>query len=260
MNNTDYAMFVKGSISGMFGILLSHPIDSIKTYNQTHSKQFLIDNKFKYTFGNLYKGIYSPLLGVGIEKSIVFGVYNYCKKEKIPIAISGGISGFIASAIVSPYERIKLLKQTNQKIILDFKFLFKGLGISLTREVPGFAIYFYTYEKLKDTFYTSKNKQINLFSSFLFGGISGSFAWIFIYPQDRIKTLIQSQSGSQNHGQGQGQSGVKQIIKIIYNSGGIKEFYRGFSYALLRAILLHSGTFTMMEILSKDYFDSYPID
>ena len=28
--------------------------------------------------------------------------------------------------------------------------------------------------------------------SFLFGGISGSMAWLFIYPQDRIKTIIQA--------------------------------------------------------------------
>jgi hypothetical protein len=44
---------------------------------------------------------------------------------------------------------------------------------------------------------------------------------------------------------------VKTLIKSIYNNGGIKHFYSGFSFAIMRAILLHSGTFSMMEFLSK---------
>jgi hypothetical protein len=111
------------------------------------------------------------------------------------IPVSGAISGLTASLIVTPYERIKILSQTNQKInkeILKLSNLFKGIGATFTREVPGFAIYFSTYEYLKNKYYTSKNKDITIPASFIFGGLSGSMAWIFIYPQDRIKTIIQS--------------------------------------------------------------------
>jgi solute carrier family 25 carnitine/acylcarnitine transporter 20/29 len=234
--------YIKGSIAGMSGILLSHPVDSIKTSIQTN-------NKMIFNFKNLYRGIMSPLIGVGIEKAIVFGTYNYCKNNNINIPISGALSGLAASMIVSPYERIKIMKQTNQKIfskhnpwlILSPSFLFKGLSATFTREVPGFAIYFSTYEYLKNYFYTKNNKNISIISSFIFGGISGSMAWIFIYPQDRIKTIIQSNNTNIN---------IKTIIKNIYNSGGLKQFYNGFSFAVARAILLHSGTFCTMEILN----------
>lgn len=230
--------YIKGCIAGMSGIVLSHPVDSIKTHFQTSKNA-----KFNYTIKNLYRGITSPLIGVGVEKAIVFGTYNLCRNNKLDIPISGAISGLTASLIVSPYERIKIMKQTNQKIQMKQYFnpffIFKGLSATFTREVPGFAIYFSTYEGLKNHFY--KNRDISIISSFIFGGISGTMAWIFIYPQDRIKTIIQSSE----------HSSIKSIIQTTYKTGGFKQFYNGFSFAVYRAILLHSGTFCTMEILNK---------
>lgn len=232
--------YVKGCISGMFGIILSHPVDSIKTHYQTSK-----GTNFTYSINNLYRGITSPLVGVGIEKAIVFGTYNYFRQNDFNTPISGAISGLAASLIVSPYERIKIMKQTNQLVtfrnIISPSFLFKGLSATFTREVPGFAIYFSTYEWLKHRFYTSSGCDITIPSSFLFGGISGTMAWIFIYPQDRIKTVLQSSTTSS----------IRDIIYKTYNSGGLRHFYSGFSFAVGRAILLHSGTFCMMEILNK---------
>jgi solute carrier family 25 carnitine/acylcarnitine transporter 20/29 len=233
--------YVKGAISGMFGIILSQPIDSIKTHYQVNP-----NNKFKYTIRNFYRGVSSPLLGVGLEKAMVFGTYNYFRNNlNYNIPVCGAISGLVASTVVAPYERIKILSQTNQKLnmnLLKPSYLYKGFGATFTREVPGFAIYFTTYEYLKHKFYTSKNKDINIPASFLFGGLSGSMAWIFIYPQDRIKTIIQSNT--------QDKINIKSLIQKTYAIGGLKHFYQGFSFAIGRAILLHSGTFAMMEILN----------
>jgi solute carrier family 25 carnitine/acylcarnitine transporter 20/29 len=251
--------YLKGCLSGMSGIILSHPIDTIKTnyQNQNQNQNLKSCNKlkFNYSIKNLYKGISSPLLGVGIEKAIVFGTYNYFKSLDFNIPISGAFSGFAASVIVSPYERIKILKQTNQevnfKMCLKPSFLFKGLSATFTREVPGFAIYFSTYETLKDKFFTSRNKEITIPYSFLFGGLSGSIAWIFIYPQDRIKTILQSSKTSNSN---KNVSILKEIIKNTYKMGGLRHFYNGFSFAIMRAILLHSGTFATMEFLNKNTY------
>jgi hypothetical protein len=235
--------YIKGAISGMTGILLSQPIDAIKTHYQVNK-----NIKFNYNFKNFYRGVTSPLIGVGLEKAMVFGTYNYFKNNlNCNVAVSGAISGLIASAVVTPYERIKILSQTNHKItkeILHPTYLFRGLSATFTREIPGFAIYFSTYEYLKNTCFTNQNKQIPIYASFIFGGISGSMAWIFIYPQDRIKTIIQSNSSNEK-------INIKTLIKKTYENGGIKHFYSGFSFAIARAILLHSGTFCMMEILTN---------
>jgi len=235
--------YMKGCLSGMVGIILSHPIDSIKTHKQTSTLPF------KYNIKSLYRGISSPLIGVGIEKALVFGTYNYCKNNmNFNTMTSGAISGLIATMVVSPYERIKILQQTNQRInikmCLSPSFIFKGMGTTVTREVPGFAIYFSTYEMLKNKYFTSHDKDINIIGSFLFGGISGTMAWIFIYPQDRIKTIIQSNTGTNIN--------IIKLISTTYQSG-LLQFYKGFSFAVGRAILLHSGTFCMMEKLNKLY-------
>ena len=58
--------YIKGCISGMSGIILSHPVDTIKTFIQTNNK---INSLNVYNINNLYKGITSPLIGVGIEKA-----------------------------------------------------------------------------------------------------------------------------------------------------------------------------------------------
>lgn len=240
MTNNNY---INGCISGMCGIILSHPIDSIKTHIQTKNKTL-----FKFNMSNMYRGIMAPLIGVGLEKALVFGTYNYCHNTlNANITLSGAMAGLVASVIVSPYERIKILRQTNQKVSIKScispSFLFKGLTTTFTREVPGFAIYFSTYEALKKYYFTTHNTNISITSSFLFGGISGTMAWLFIYPQDRIKTIIQSSNTNIN---------ISKLVVAIYNTGGIRQFYKGFSFAVARAILLHSATFCVFELLTRD--------
>ena len=226
--------YLKGCLAGMFGIALSHPIDTLKTAKQSGVK-------ITYNLMNLYKGIFPPLVGVGLEKALVFGTYQYLRKQNVNVPISGAISGFVATFVVTPYERLKILKQTSQHIKkIDLSQLYKGFSATFTREVPGFAIYFSTYEYLKKRNIDNNTSKLSPLLSFLFGGISGSMAWLFIYPQDRIKTIIQSTNDNKK---------ISVIIKNTFKNGGIKSFYSGFSYAISRAVLLHAGTFMMFELL-----------
>jgi solute carrier family 25 carnitine/acylcarnitine transporter 20/29 len=245
-----YKNFQYGLISGISAIIVSHPIDTIKT-NIQESK------KITYNIKNLYKGLSVPLLGVGLEKSIVFGVFETTRPYTKSDIISGALSGLLASFVVTPFERAKILFQTNQagwKFIgknLNTKFMFQGLSATFYRETPGFAIYFSIYNYLKDNRkkllsqigFSNLSNQISLFESFCYGAISGSTAWVFIYPQDRIKTHIQALS-NRNIGFTQG---FKEILAI----GGYKGLYRGFHYALMRAIPLHATAFMTMEICKK---------
>ena len=247
-NNLYFNNYINGCVSGMVGILLSHPLDTIKTHIQTGNKL----NTFKPSLQNFYKGITSPLIGVGFEKALVFGTYNYILSKTESIPISGALSGLTASLIVTPYERLKILKQNESKLTikdLNIKFLYRGLNATFTREVPGFAIYFSTYEFLKYNKFTKYNKKIDYSHSFLYGGMSGITAWIFIYPQDKIKTILQS--NIDNTKTNNTNISIKNIINNIYKSGGLKTFYSGFIWAVSRATLLHSGTFCMMEYLTN---------
>lgn len=234
--------FLYGAISGMVGITLSHPFDTIKTCIQ--------DNKpVKLGIISLYKGFVPPLIGVGFEKAIVFGIYTnanriinkYTNNTIVNNTISGALSGFTASLIVTPVERIKILLQTDKKLLsYQYKNLFRGLSATFSRETPGFAIYFNVYEALKN-----KKNNISAIESFLFGGISGLISWIFIYPQDCIKTRMQSNESNVSN------KSFIQVSKEIYREGGFKIFYRGFHFALMRALPLHAGTFMTFEYLTQ---------
>ena len=89
--------YLSGMISGVNAILISHPIDTIKTNIQEKKP---IDFKFR----SLYRGLMAPLLGVGLEKAIVFGTYEVALKKTNNHAISGGIAGLSASFIVTPFS------------------------------------------------------------------------------------------------------------------------------------------------------------
>ena len=245
-----YKNFQFGMISGLSAILVSHPIDTIKT-NIQESK------KINYNIKKLYKGLSAPLLGVGLEKAVVFGIYETTKPHTKSDVISGGLSGMFASFIVTPFERIKILFQTNQgnwkfiKQNMNIRFMFQGLSATFYRETPGFAIYFSVYNYLKDNrkkiLYgcniLNVSEQIGMFESFTYGAISGSTAWVFIYPQDRIKTHIQAISERNINFT----SGFKEIL----SNGGYRGLYKGFHYALMRAIPLHATAFMTMELCKK---------
>ena len=225
----------------MAGILASHPFDTIKTNIQENKS-------IPRTLRGLYRGIVPPLVGVGLEKSVVFGVYyNTIQYTDSPF-ISGALSGLSASFVVTPFERIKILLQTNQKIersMFHRSFIFQGLSATLYRETPGFGIYFSTYQLLKQRNWSASCDETELlpFESFTFGAIAGAFSWIFIYPQDRIKTHLQSIKDRK--------VGFKEGFNEVLKNGGYRGLYRGFHFALMRAMPLHATVFATMELCQK---------
>lgn len=205
----------------------------------------------------LYKGYVPPLFGMGLEKAVVFGTFHNVKvalpetmTDNTRIALAGAASGFAASFIVSPYERLKIQLQTGQQLSVEHirpSKLFVGLSATFTRETPGFAIYFTNYEYWKRRWWTQNDLDIDPISSFFLGGSSGVAAWIFIYPQDQIKTIMQSASV------GGAKSSFVGTAKQIYARRGLTGFYYGFHLALMRAVPLHAGTFMTMEYIQQHW-------
>lgn len=241
MISFDFGYFYKGAISGATGLLLSHPIDTIKSNVQE-------GKPIRWNLRYLYRGVFPPLLGMGVEKAIVFGtyqnVYKYLNEHNsnqvVIRGVSGAVAGFTASFVVTPVERLKILYQTgnvmNTKRSLSLHFLYRGFGNTLSREMPGFAIYFNIYNILKQ-----KTENPGPFHHLLYGALSGSAAWAFIYPQDLVKTRIQASSNLT----------VKDVVKKIYKTSGFRGFFQGFHLALIRSVPLHAGTLAMFEILNN---------
>jgi solute carrier family 25 carnitine/acylcarnitine transporter 20/29 len=255
-------------IGGFVGTVFSHPFDTIKTRIQSgkarNFKQALSltpTNQYKgtltplhklfaicpfLTVRDLYRGVSAPLFGIGFEKLIVFGFYGECKKLGFGDGFSGLVGGFASTLVVVPVDRIKIIMQNKEAVTrncFSLSSLYKGFSITLFRETPGFGIYFTTYNKLANNF----NQEKNLFKSFVFGSASGLTSWVFIYPSDLIKTKYQAIQNNSN-------ITICQVIKNIYLQDGPKGFYRGFSFAIMRALPLHGGVFLGYEYSKKIFF------
>jgi len=247
---------IPGTIGGITGVVLSHPADTLRVKIQTDKSYKNVWDAFIKTYkeGGIkayYRGIYAPLFGVGLEKTIVFGVYNYVYKHIENHFIAGCFAGLACSVAVAPIERIKINLQNDKineyKNTLDclkktiklsgVKGLFNGLTATFTRETPGFGIYFSSYHYLVNEPKPSYGKV------FLCGTIAGSLAWVFIYPQDKIKSIMQMNGNKE----------IKFIecCKKVFREGGMRGMYKGFSLALLRAAPLHGGVFLGYQIATE---------
>lgn len=259
----DSKYFFGGIFGGMTGIGLSHGFDTVRVRYQEHNytslKKCFTDIVSKEGFCGLYKGVTPQLFGIGLEKCIVFGFYNNISKQLMTNCeyninnnnskyylytfMSGVMAGLFCTSVVAPVEKLKIALQNNKKTDFNIKTFFKpsnlknlyhGWSATLFREVPGYGIYFCTYE------YLSKNFINTWYTPFIYGALSGASSWLFIYPADPIKTKMQNQNMS-----------LIDSTKSIYKTYGIKGFYRGYTLGMLRAVPLHGGVFFGNSIYLK---------
>jgi hypothetical protein len=245
----DWYSWFSGMIGGGTGILISHPIDTIKTYHQLHKTKNItqaLKNIIQVSgVKSLYRGLIPPLIGMMMEKAIVFGVQKNTQSlftfsnNYINIFMSGTTAGIVCASVVVPIEKFKIKMQNGENFksiskeifsknyLSTIRNLYYGLPSTLMREGPGFGVYFLVYHMLKNN-----TPSFTSYHSVLYGSISGSIAWISMYPSDPIKTIQQSNNIN-----------FTKAIKLIYSNFGIYGFYRGLSLALLRAIPLHAGVF-----------------
>jgi len=233
--------YISGCFGGMLGTFSSYPLDTYRVRKQSNQ----IVNR------SLYSGMLSPLIGIAIEKAIVFGSYHQTKKYTNNDFLAGLNSGLFASIVVTPIEKYKILKQNspllrysdiNNKIISKgifkgTKYLYNGLSACFFREVPGYAIYFQSYKILNDL--TNNNNRDTL-KVMVNGGLSGVISWLFIFPFDTIKTNMQ-----------QNNTNFYNTTKMLIES---KRLYNGLSLGLCRAFLLHSFVFLGYEVSKKLLF------
>jgi hypothetical protein len=154
-------------------------------------------------------------------------------------------------------EKYKILKQNDPKLtytkitkdliaqgyLKGTKTLYNGLSACFFREVPGYAIYFSTYNFLNSITNNIKyheNNDIGFAKTLINGGLSGVAAWTVIYPFDTIKTNMQ-----------QNNTNFMETAKSLINEGRI---YKGIQWSLMRAFTLHSCVFLGYELSKRHLF------
>ena len=225
-----------GMVGGFTGVLLSHPFDTLRVRIQSLQKKPKIPDFIRQIiktegFWVLYRGLIPPLLGMGLEKATVFTAYNWAKSKTNSYFLSGYFAGLTSSLVITPIEKVKIHLQTTKvgifnaiALTIKNRSLYQGFSPTFFRESVGFGIYFSFYH-----FYGATTP----FHFFLGGALSGSLAWCFIYPIDTVKTNAQIQKIN--------------ILEFIRNNS-LRNMYKGFPLALMRAFPLHGGVFLGYEM------------
>lgn len=267
--------FAAGGFGGVCAVLTGHPFDLVKVRLQTGMYDLAI-TCVKDTVRNdgilgLYRGVMPPLLGVTPMFAVSFWGYDLGKRvvtlytgkqpEDFSIAntsAAGFLSAIPTTAVAAPVERVKVVMQVqdskNSLMLKTLKEIYKKGGITsvykgtvatLCRDGPGLAVYFATYEFLKEKLLT-KGDSMSLGAICTAGGFAGVAMWVTVFPVDTIKSLQQSLPNKML---------MAQAYKQIMLTKGVAGFFPGVGPALARSFPANAATFLGVE-LARKFLDS----
>lgn len=209
---------ISGTANGIVQIIISHPLDTIKINYQTNNKQNL--NPFY-----LYKGFKYPFLTFLPIVTLQFTLESKLSTVFKNGYISGAITGFLVSPLVSLTDTMRIRKQKNIKEKLN---LFRGLRTTSIRESLSISIYFGSYNFFKKVL-NKHNIDTNI-NYMISGSIAGSLSWTLTYPIDVIKTRIQSYESN-----------------TITESLKMGNLWRGIYICNIRSVIINSIGFLVFE-------------
>lgn len=237
----------------------------------------------------LYRGVSAPLLAVTPAFAISFWSYDLGKtlmRELDPSAatksdlsvvqncMAGAFSGLPLAAVVGPSERIKCLMQVEETSNGDrrrfngfvdclrqvyreggYKSVFRGLGATCMRDVPGNAAYFGTYELMRREVCRYEQRVSPSLTGTLFaGGMAGVANWIVAIPFDVVKSRLQTAP----HGK---YRNLWHVFHQLILHEGVPALFRGLAPALLRAFPANAACLAGVETarsLFSNHHDSFP--
>ncbi|KAJ1891324.1 hypothetical protein GGF37_005202 [Kickxella alabastrina] len=281
--------FVAGTMGGWAQVVVGHPFDTIKVRMQTQPNPPVYSGGMDCLratikgegMAGLYKGVTSPLAGIGFCNAVVFAANGYFLRllqsnSSGPLtlnqkAMAGGLAGGVMSFLNCPVELLKVKLQTQSAIAAvaghkpytgvfncgvrtfqerGLKGLYRGLGITIMRDIPSFWGYFGLYEGLKAALVyrrlgVADGSKSNGAEQFLAGGFAGIAAWLTAYPQDVIKSRMQMDYKYKTT------SDAFKALLHESKGGNWRIFFRGFGPTILRAFPANAATFVMYEWTMK---------
>lgn len=260
--------FTAGGFGGVCAVLTGHPFDLVKVRLQTglyNSSRECI----KATLRNdgalgLYRGVLPPLIGVTPMFAVSFWGYDLGKRliQKSgskqngdsmtigQVSAAGFFSAIPTTAIAAPFERVKVMMQIQdgkssmvavvKKMYSEggLASIFKGSLATLARDGPGSAVYFATYEYLKQK-WSAPGQDLSIGAITMAGGFAGVAMWTCVFPIDTVKSNLQSSNIKLS---------VTQAANSIYKKGGVKAFFPGIGPALARSFPANAATFLGVEL------------
>lgn len=276
-----------GTMGGVAQVLVGQPFDTTKVRLQTSKTkigvvevvQNLLRNEGPLAF---YKGMLTPLLGVGVCVSVQFGVNESMKRffaaynrtidgkvthKPLPLHqyyLCGLTGGVVNSFLAAPIEHVRIRLQTQTTVgskreylgpvdcikkLVKAKAIMRGLLPTMLRAGHGLGTYFAAYEALvvKENSKGIARNDIPAWKLCTFGALSGTILWLSVYPIDVIKSVIQTDNlQNPKH-----KNSMIRVARYLYSQHGISSFFKGFVPTMMRAAPANAATFVSFELTMR---------
>lgn len=127
--------------------------------------------------------------------------------------------------------------------------LYRGVGPSLVRESTGLTFYFAMIEQIT-TMLTppgvTNKKDLPFYVPLVAGGVGGTFYWVFNYPFDYVKTLMQSDKfGDFRY------KNMADCFRQQYKENGVRTFFKGYVICLMRSFPVNAAAMLTYRFMQK---------
>jgi solute carrier family 25 (mitochondrial carnitine/acylcarnitine transporter), member 20/29 len=255
--------FMSGVVFGLVSPVVGHPFDTIKTKmqaetaHQSSSVTKTVQHVWRHQgIRGFYRGFVPPLIGSmafrGLSFSAYSGTYAACEQIAIlkePIPYTGGIrmsvliaamvASFARATIESPMDFIKLRYQigktamhSSSNPLIQIRHLYQGYIPTLLRTMGLLGSFFIMVEY--SLLYIPEVINAPLIGPFFKGGVCATAAWVFAFPFETVKSVIQAdQTGKYSSMK----DATWKVMREIHRERGIKGLYRGFGPGASRSFV-----------------------
>ncbi|KAI6170578.1 hypothetical protein M3Y97_01137500 [Aphelenchoides bicaudatus] len=268
--------FVAGALSGITSVVLTCPIEVVKTRMQSsvHGNQgylSLIKNMFqKEGPRSFYKGIFPSLAGVTPAKGIYFCTYSTTKRllnrsELLQPNSSGihmlsaGLAGFTTTTLTNPIWLVKTRLQINQSQMSTWdcvrkvyrneglRGFYKVTKLFLITNISVF-MELLRHENFRSIISNGGNDSSLQFAGFMLaGGVSKIFACCLAYPHEVVRTRLREENSTAK--------GFFRTFASLYREGGYRTLYKGLTMQLVRSAPNSAITIGTYEVVVH-YFNN----
>lgn len=253
---------VKGFVAGVTSTVLTHPLDTLKVYQQVTSRSSNggVLNSIK-TISNqglikgFYRGGFINCASMGVFYSCFFPTYDLLKNQfnspdELPGRFwSGYLAGLWGSFVGNPFYVLKIRQQASiasigqsqiqpsipeltRKIYAErgIRGFWSGYNLTIIRNLE-LGLQLPLYETFKD------HGISPIYAGFMAKLISSSAT----YPIDTCRTLIRNGNGNN----------VLPIASCLLQSEGIRGLYRGYLFSAIKSVPASAITFTVYELFRR---------
>lgn len=220
--------------------------------------------------GTLYAGAASPLMGAMAHNAVLFFTLGQTQaffRARYPDEIrpvrdafaGGALVGVTASILETPVDLLKCKLQAapqyggvigvGKEIVARHGVLalWQGFGATTLRNMPCFSMYFGCNVASKE-YFRRPDGTISLPHQFVSGMAAGLGFWSFLYPLDVIKSRMQIQPTEKSK---RTYSSVMHLVRSMLRDEGHKAFWRGYTPALIRSLVVNGSIFLAFEVAKE---------